>query len=809
MELIKQFGGLGKDDADIAGGKGASLGEMTQAGIPVPPGFVVLSSSFEHFLKETDLNVEIDAIIDTVKHEEMHTVEHASEKIQGLILNSDMPENIKAEILSNFKKLGAEYVAVRSSATAEDSASAAWAGQLDSFLNTTEATLLQNVRRCWASLFTPRAIFYRFEKELHKQKISVAVVVQKMINSEKSGIAFSVHPVTEDRNQLIIEAGFGLGEAIVSGTVTPDSYVVTKTPREILDINVSSQGRALYRVEGGGNEWKDLGAQGDGQVLNEIQIKKLSDLIIKIEDRYGFPCDIEWAFESDTFYITQSRPITTLSEKFGSIEPYLLAQQFIDEMNGAKSIPPLNNYSLFIFGSGYNKAKYNQEVFKNGTPYPIINIRYQDHTQTFLSENAWKSYAAEVFELYLKDIGVIKTYEDNFYKNFPVIDSLYEKYTYGFISKQNEEDLLPIIEQDFNLFWTTNGWSHFSVYFDIDLCYSVVQKVSPNTTKADIESIWHNATDMVAESFDKAQKRDILNYIHNNPGLDIDVLIEHCQYFLTTYKNVSSLDKVKEDITKNYESFINNPIIIIDELERMDEELNAKKHQFETWKENLTGLQKNVADFCQIIMRVRDERKNHFAKGITIAWRIAEKLFAAAKVDAQLIENILPFEELIKGSTFIASIQGELIRRNKEYVVYVPYEGNTQISYENIKENYELMNSYFIDDHNDQSEEIKGQIGNKGSAKGRVKIIRSSQEFDKFENGEILVTGMTRPEFVSLMRVAKAVITDEGGITCHAAIVSRELGIPCVIGTKIATQVLKDGDLVEVDADNGLVRIIN
>lgn len=228
MPLILNFSKLNKSDVALAGGKGASLGEMTQVGIPVPPGFVILSTAFEKFLEETDLNVEIDSILDSVNHKEIHTVEYASKKIKALILNSEIPEDISKEIQKFFKTLKTPYVAVRSSATAEDSASAAWAGQLESYLNTTEENLLENVKKCWASLFTPRAIFYRFEKDLHKQKISVAVVVQKMVESEKSGIAFSVHPVTQDNNQLIIEAGFGLGEAIVSGQITPDSYVVEK-----------------------------------------------------------------------------------------------------------------------------------------------------------------------------------------------------------------------------------------------------------------------------------------------------------------------------------------------------------------------------------------------------------------------------------------------------------------------------------------------------------------------------------------------------------------------------------------------------
>lgn len=315
MKLTLNFKELGKNDALIAGGKGASLGEMAQAGIPVPLGFVVLSTTFDEFTKQADLVQEIDAVIDQVNHKDINNVELAAEKIQGLIKNVVMPPAIAQEIKEQFQQLNTEFVAVRSSATAEDGAENAWAGQLDSFLNTKEANLLEKVQLCWASLFTPRAIFYRFEKGLHKTKISVAVVVQKMVNSEVSGIAFSVHPVTEDRNQMIIEAGFGLGEAIVSGQVTPDSYVVEKEPRRIIDTNVSTQTRALYRVQTGGNEWLDIPEpKASSQVLTEKQILDFADLIMRIENHYGFPCDIEWAFEKGEFYIVQSRPITTLKK---------------------------------------------------------------------------------------------------------------------------------------------------------------------------------------------------------------------------------------------------------------------------------------------------------------------------------------------------------------------------------------------------------------------------------------------------------------------------------------------------------------
>ncbi len=253
MKYVIDLKKITKKDTAIAGGKGASLGEMIKAGFPIPPGFVILSDAFDKFY------------------------------------GSAFPKELAKEILAEFKKLKSKYVAVRSSATAEDSASAAWAGQLESYLNTTEKNLIENVKKCWKSLYSPRAISYRTQKKLSKKKISVAVVVQKMIASEVSGVAFSVHPVTEDKNQMIIEAVFGLGEALVSGKVTPDSYVIEKDSLKLLDIN--KQGR---------------------QKLLEKQIKELAKLVGEIENHYGFPVDVEWARAGGKFYILQSRPITTL-----------------------------------------------------------------------------------------------------------------------------------------------------------------------------------------------------------------------------------------------------------------------------------------------------------------------------------------------------------------------------------------------------------------------------------------------------------------------------------------------------------------
>jgi phosphohistidine swiveling domain-containing protein len=484
----------------------------------------------------------------------------------------------------------------------------------------------------------------------------------------------------------------------------------------------------------------------------------------------------------------------------------ILAKKFLLEIKESGYLTTLHNYSLFIFGSGYNTEKYYQSVFKKQPAYSLLNLRFKGKTESFLPENAWKEYGAEVFSAYLNNTASIIKTQKNFYNNFPAINSRYNKYTYDFIANQEEKKLLPILGDTFDLFWTTNAWSHFSVYFDLDLCYLVAQKVYPKLSRSELEVIWHEATDMVAESFDKQQKRDILAYLIKN-GNDKN-LIEHCQYFFTTYKRIFSLKETEREIKKTYNKFLKNPALAKIEIKQMDAEKLVKEKSFKIWRAKLSPVQKKIVDFCQIVMHVRDERKNHFAKGITTTWRIAEKIFKTAGVDEKLIENVIPLEELTKGSAYISTIKKTLIKREKGYAVYVPYKGKKQIAYNNLVQEYKTINKYIIEEEEKNTQEIKGQIGNKGIARGIVRIVKSPVHFHLFKNNEILVTGMTRPEYVPLMRKAKAVITDEGGITCHAAIVSRELNKPCIIGTRFATRVLHDGDLVEADANQGIVRIL-
>ncbi len=307
------FSKIGKRDVGKAGGKGASLGEMLRAGIPVPPGFVVLAGSFDQFISDAGIGRKIASELRKVRPKNIRSVAATSRKLRQLISTAPFPAALGAAVVAESAKLHSPLVAVRSSATSEDSSTASWAGELESFLFVPRKQLLGTVKKCWSSLFTPRAIFYRIEKKLERQKVSVAVVVQKMVHSEIAGIAFTAHPVTKNRNQIVIEAGWGQGESVVAGRVTPDTYIWDKNSGKIVEASVGLQKEMIVQQRGGGVKTVAIpAARLSKQKLSSKQVKEIAALCRRIEKHYRYPQDIEWALEKGRLYIVQSRPITTL-----------------------------------------------------------------------------------------------------------------------------------------------------------------------------------------------------------------------------------------------------------------------------------------------------------------------------------------------------------------------------------------------------------------------------------------------------------------------------------------------------------------
>lgn len=276
MSAVKWFDKIANDEVGTVGGKGLSLARLTQAGISVPAGFVITTDAYR---AAHDKNVDFA---------------------------------LAEVILQAFDELGAERVAVRSSAIAEDSADASWAGQFESYLNVSKNELIESVQKCWASASSEIVSGYAESQSVGSDKLAIAVVVQKMADSEVAGVAFSVNPVNKDANQIMIEATYGLGELLVQGMVTPDNYLVDKTTFEILEKNTPLKTNMLVYSGGQNIEQPVPSEKADEPCLDEAKTVELARLVVGIENYYGTPQDIEWALDKTKFYIVQSRPITTL-----------------------------------------------------------------------------------------------------------------------------------------------------------------------------------------------------------------------------------------------------------------------------------------------------------------------------------------------------------------------------------------------------------------------------------------------------------------------------------------------------------------
>lgn len=702
MKFVINLQKVTKSDVRLTGGKGASLGEMLRAGMPVPPGFVILSTAFEKFLEEAGLDGKIDDLLETIDYRKVRSVENASKKIQSLIGGSVLPADISEEIGKSFDKLGGRYVAVRSSATAEDSANAAWAGQLESYLNTTKKDLLGNIKRCWASLYAPQAIFYRKEKNLRRQKISVAVVVQKMVKSEVSGVAFSVHPVTQNKRQILIEAGLGLGEAVVSGKITPDSYVIDKDRRVISDKNTDQQNAKIVRSSiSDGKRPSVIAGTPAGQKSSDSDILELADLIVKIENHFDYPVDVEWARAKGKYYITQSRPITTLrklTENRRGIFEYLKSQRWFW---GVRAEDALLLYSA-------KRRAYTRYIKKE---YGIV------FAETLLVPLK-KNYPVRVFNLWQA-------------KEFHAISN--EKIL------RNPQVLAAYIEQN-DCLWQ-----------DMEVCgKKLITAAEADDYRNSIRSF-----------------RKILGLYE----------IANAQFFIIFSLGLKLAEN--RDRLKN---------------------LRGLTRRHDTWRNSIAfrteSLSKSLLRFLE-----------YFA---------SRRKFT---LDSSFLLKYLTMNEIeawISGRLTDSGIRSMLKSRKDHGFVYLDLRDEKREVIDRPAEVARIQQYFSKLDHESQKskskDRITGQVayGRSGLLRGKVIVIQDKSELKSKSHliaGKILVATQTTPHYIPYLKGAKAIITDEGGLTCHAAIVAREFGIPCIVGTRIATRILKNNDLIEIDASDGIIRI--
>lgn len=350
-DFVKWFSELNKSSGKIVGGKGANLAEIYNLKISVPPGFIVTAQAYDYFIKKADIDDKIKELLGKIDYENTNQLTSVTKEIRETIEKSKFPEEMEEEIIEAYETLGAEdsgikdqhahdilkkpsedpFVAVRSSATAEDLADASFAGQQDTYLNVKgKSDILNSIRKCFASLFTTRATYYRNKKGFKHDQVSLAVIVQKMIDAKKSGVIFSKDPSLK-KDDVIIEAVWGLGEGIVSGRISPDRHILAKDPDDphdpddlkVIKKEIGKKKIAITRDSSGSKEIVKLNEEiSERQVLKEHEVKKLAEIALKLEEHYKKPQDIEFAIEDDEIYIVQTRPITTMEKRGDASEKH-------------------------------------------------------------------------------------------------------------------------------------------------------------------------------------------------------------------------------------------------------------------------------------------------------------------------------------------------------------------------------------------------------------------------------------------------------------------------------------------------------
>jgi pyruvate,water dikinase len=414
-DFLKWFSELNRNSGKFAGGKGANLAEIYNMGISVPPGFVITAQAYDYFIKKAGLNEKIKTLLEKISYEDTAKLDEITKQIRVLIESSKFPTEMEEEILDAYDVLGTEgkeieteqatyllknsfkniFVAVRSSATMEDSAEASFAGQQESFLNVKgKEELLNSIKKCFASMFTPRATYYRNKKGFKHEETSLAVVVQKMIDSDKSGVIFSKDP-SQNREDIVIEAVFGLGEGIVSGRITPDRYIVSRK-LEITEKEMADKKIAITRNAAGSQEIVKLTEDiSKKQVLSDSEIKRLAESALKLEEHYKKPQDIEFAIENKEIYIVQTRPITTLEKRFTSKDVKQISGDVI--LSGLAASPGIGVGKVKIVHNLEDLSKISQgDILVTEMTNPDMVVTMQKSAAIVTNEGGLTAHAAIV-----------------------------------------------------------------------------------------------------------------------------------------------------------------------------------------------------------------------------------------------------------------------------------------------------------------------------------------------------------------------------------------------------------------------------
>ncbi|GGB54154.1 putative phosphoenolpyruvate synthase [Lentibacillus populi] len=862
---VLEFREIDKTQLLLVGGKGLNLGELSKIhGIQVPEGFCVTTEAYQKALEQNEAFNKLLDQLTLLKVEDRDQIGEISRKIRKTIMEVEIPSDVLKAVAHYLSRFGDEHAyAVRSSATAEDLAHASFAGQQDTYLNIIgKEAILQHISKCWASLFTDRAVIYRMQNGFDHSQVYLSVIVQQMVFPQASGILFTADPITSNRKLLSIDASFGLGEALVSGLVSADCYKVQEG--EIVDKRIATKKLAIYGRKEGGTETQQIDPdQQKTQTLTEQQILQLARIGRQIEAYFGQPQDIEWCLTHDTFYIVQSRPITTLYP-----------------------IPEVNDQESHVYISVGHQQMMTDPIKPLGlsfyllmTPAPMRKAGgrlFVDVTHQLASPNSREMFLNGMgqHDPLIKDAlmtivereGFIKSIQDDTkaaspsnsnpdplaqFDNDPTIVSDLIKHSQALIEqlKQNIQTksgsaLFDFIREDIQqlMKFLTDMQGLSAIMAVINASRWINENMNEwlgekNAADTLSQSVPNNVTsEMGLELMDVAdvirpypEVIDYLQYVKADNFLDELHKFDGGQEtrdaiyaFLQKYgmrctgeiditrtrwsEKPSTLVPMILSNIRNFEphagslKFEHGKRVAMDKEQELLERLKRLPDGETKAKET-----KRMIDIVLNFSGYREYPKyawmNHYFVYKQALLKEAERLVQADVIHEKEDIYYLSFEELHE-VVRTNKLDYQIISKRKE--AYKLYEKLTPPRV--ITSDGEIIAGEYKRE-NLPAGAIAGLAVSSGVIEGRARVILNMDEAD-LEDGDILVTAFTDPSWTPLFVSIKGLITEVGGLMTHGAVIAREYGLPAVVGVENATKLIKDGQRIRVHGTEGYIEIL-
>lgn len=853
---------ISQQDLSKVGGKAANLGEMIGAGLPVPEGFVLVVDAYEKFIEFNKIKIRIEKLLMNLETKELEDIEKVSCEIKGLFEEGEIPTDLLCEIYDFYEKMCSPEVVVRSSSTMEDSPATSFAGQYDSFLNVNGKKQLQeSIKHCWASLWNTRALSYRLKQKIDGTKLAHAVIIQKQISAEKSGILFTVNPLNNRRDQMLINSSWGMGDAIVSGDVIPDQWIVHKKNHEMVEEKIAVKNVMTIRK----NEGTKLGDVPQEKVkqpsLEKREIHDLLKLGKTTEDHFDCPQDIEWSFYEDKIYLVQSRPITTL---FPKLKPEDKSEE-------------LRIYTNFL-------------LIDKVMPEPLTPIGRElwMKTLTNLFPNQWVKHAGGRLFVDTTELGRLEKWWDNLRSNPSAMDPETIKTTLEVLErnenqlKQQRKSLIKIIPN--MIFGINPSFYKFLLTSSLKVQYSMLFSSEKVVEKAhifgekQIKSLEEKSKNLhTIEEKIKFIEQNILAVFYFIPLQTLFYVVNSLTYLekaktiIRKYQiDTSQLHNVEKSLPNNVTTEMGMELLrIAQKIDQSGEHPSPKHPEIKKflnkyghrtyleidpgvsrWKENpeyiITLIQSYIKN------KSYDERIKKYYMGKEeaeetiqdITMKLKEK---GAYKDARKVEKILtnyrklfgtrelPKYIMIKGVSLFREI---LLEMGEELVAQHRIDTKQDIFFVNFKdiksgkklqrlvlqhqEEYQkelkrisvprVMTStgetVFSPDEFENGNEFRGIPVSPGIKEGRVKILKHPEEGNKLKKGDILITKATNPSWTPLFLKIGGLITEMGGPISHGSVIAREYGIPAIAGLNEATSRFKDKQLIRLNGETGKVEIL-